>query len=141
MMTFIAWSISMAFFRAPDLSAALAVLKPALLDISSEPALILTSAPVGGFLVALASLAEINLTAYTQSYLLLLTAAGICWAMPNTQEFLCHYQPVMTADNMHIKRGSFTWRPTLRFSVLTALLLVISVLSLSSISRFIYFQF
>ena len=141
MITFLAWSVAMAFFRAADLPTALRIIQSAFIHLSTAPALELAGVFGDGIIARLAATTNIPLAGYFGNYALLLTAAILCWAMPNTQQFLSNYQPVITTAKTPLKQGLLVWKPDLRFAVLTALLLSISMMNISSLSRFIYFQF
>lgn len=141
LITFTAWSIAMAFFRAADLPAAWRIVQSAFINASTTPATVLNSELSDGIIARLAATTELPMAGYFGNYALLLAAAILCWAMPNTQQFLSNYQPVLTPESTPVERGFVVWRPALRFAVLTALLLSISMLNISSLSRFIYFQF
>ncbi|MCA8961953.1 MAG: MBOAT family protein [Planctomycetes bacterium] len=58
---------------------------------------------------------------------------------PNTQQWLAHYGPAESAVEPWSRR--WAWHPTPRWGVITATLLLISILRISSYSEFIYFQF
>ena len=83
------------------------------------------------------SLGGLNLAA-----LWLISVGIIALALPNTQElFGLAERPSSSAGRPPGPRGSLRWRPSVRWAVLLALLLVASLLQLSKISPFLYYQF
>jgi alginate O-acetyltransferase complex protein AlgI len=66
----------------------------------------------------------------------------IAWLAPNTQELVDYEGPTVGAiaqsDTAHPK---VTWQPTLRWAVIVGGLTAVSIMSLSKVSEFIYFQF
>lgn len=141
LITFTAWSIAMVIFRAFNIESAWTIINSAFLHISAEAPHILNNVFADGLTRQLALAVGLQPPAYSEIWILMGAAAGICWFLPNTQEFLIDYDPVSTADNAPLTRHYARWQPTLRSAALTAVLLGISILNLSSISRFIYFQF
>jgi hypothetical protein len=79
---------------------------------------------------------------YLVVYCLLGLCACICWLLPNTQQFMQGFQPVLGKEYPPA-RGWFDWRwqPGWQSSSLIAVLLSMGLLSLSFVSEFIYFQF
>jgi alginate O-acetyltransferase complex protein AlgI len=140
LMTFIAWSVAMAFFRAADSTAAWSIISSGFLAASTESPALLGNALSNTFIFKLMVIAKNPIAAYYPVYTLLLIAAIVCWLLPNTQEFIGR-NAVIEADKAPEKSVFIRWRPTAIFAILNAFLLSVSLLSLSSISRFIYFQF
>ena len=79
-----------------------------------------------------------------QGILWLLVLLVVVWYVPNTQQLLYLYRPALDTypdlDEQYRKPRLF-WRPTLVWSLATAILAVVSILSLTQISEFLYFQF
>lgn len=66
----------------------------------------------------------------------------IAFYMPNTQQIMHRYRPVFeNRKNYQAKTVKVTWRPTLKWSLITSFLFVYATLSLTRISEFLYFQF
>ena len=66
------------------------------------------------------------------------------WFLPNTQEIMRRYRPALGSAATHeIGRlqGMLRWRPTAPIAAATALVLLVSLLSLNRVSEFLYFQF
>jgi D-alanyl-lipoteichoic acid acyltransferase DltB (MBOAT superfamily) len=64
--------------------------------------------------------------------------------LPNTQQFMRNYKPAFETYKNEVARAKYKWmewRPTFLFSLFTVFLFVISILLLTRISEFIYFQF
>ena len=128
LVTFMAWSVAMAFFRAADSATAWSIISASFPASSAE-----SSTLVGGILFSMFG-------DYHAVYSLLLIAACVCWLLPNTQEFIGGNAVIME-DKAAQSGVLIRWRPTALFAVLTVIMLSVSLLSLSSMSRFIYFQF
>ncbi|MEN9581089.1 MAG: hypothetical protein RJA70_4098 [Pseudomonadota bacterium] len=66
------------------------------------------------------------------------------WALPNTQEILAHYKPALDHDGL-VERPTclrwWHWRPSNTWAVLTAFVFLLSLLSLTRVTEFLYFQF
>ena len=76
----------------------------------------------------------------------LLISLLVIWYWPNTQQLLSHYQPCYEKSGVTNKsNGSWKlplkWRPTPLWAVTLSIVTIISLLSLSQISEFLYFQF
>ena len=141
MLTFLVWSIAFVVFRAPDVAAAWGVLEPALVNISIEPPRLLEGVFTSKILGTLISFTNIAAISYIPVYLLMAMACSICWLLPNTQQFLLQQRPLLIPDGDPIAPGWLAWSPSFAMAGIMAFLLVMSLLSLSSLSRFIYFQF
>jgi alginate O-acetyltransferase complex protein AlgI len=141
LLTFSAWSIAFVVFRSVDIATSWTIISSAFVDISFAQPMLLEDVFNNALAGRLLAIADVQLAPYAIIYALMLAAAAICWLLPNTQEFLIDYNPVIIADNAPLQAAAIAWRPALRFAALTAVLLAVSLLSLSSISRFIYFQF
>ncbi len=61
--------------------------------------------------------------------------------MPNTQQWMARYRPVH--DNMVFKpiKGDYFWRPTVSWSIAVGVMAMTSLLSMTKVSEFLYFQF
>jgi hypothetical protein len=70
------------------------------------------------------------------------------WLLPNTQQWMARFQPSINVPEADLLPPAFPrfwqrlqWQPTPAWALVTVGLAVISVLSLSRISEFLYFQF
>ena len=61
----------------------------------------------------------------------------VVWFAPNTQELLAAHEPALH----EVPASRWAWQPTTRWAICVALIFAITVLHLSRISEFIYFQF
>jgi D-alanyl-lipoteichoic acid acyltransferase DltB (MBOAT superfamily) len=141
LLTFSAWSIALVIFRAADMETAWTIIESAFVELSGQAPLMLSGAFSDSFLRQVLLWGDLQPAAYGEIYVLVAIAAGICWLLPNTQELLIDYEPVTIADNAPITPHRIRWQPRPVFAAFTALLLSMSLLNLSAISRFIYFQF
>jgi alginate O-acetyltransferase complex protein AlgI len=62
---------------------------------------------------------------------------AIVWLAPNTQQLLAKHEPALH----EVAPGRVSWQPTARWALIVAVIFVLSVLHLSQITEFIYFQF
>jgi len=138
MITFVAVVVAMVFFRAYDVSNAMAVLK----------------AMVGsnGFSLADGALFSNQLFIDPKIGLIrLIILMVIIFYLPNTQQWMAKYQPALnfdaTSDQQNQPRWlkniweSLRWQPNLLWAGLTSTIAVVAFLGLSQVSEFIYFQF
>lgn len=140
-LTFLAWSIAMIVFRAVDLASAWSIIDAAFLSLSFDTPLMLGNAFAGDALWHLLLRMGLPATPYLETCTVMMVAAGVCWLLPSTQQFLADFDPVVTPDGSRIMPGRIIWRPRLLYAAAMAVMLSVSVLSLSTYSRFIYFQF
>jgi alginate O-acetyltransferase complex protein AlgI len=142
LLTFIAWSLATNVFRSADLGTAVAISKPAFAVFTSVPDFVLTHILIESLPERLMLLMGLSATTYTVAYLMLATAAAICWLLPNSQEFMHKYEPVIPSPGSELDKSAWiSWRPTFVFACGFGVLLSISLLNLSSITEFFYFQF
>lgn len=83
-----------------------------------------------------------------QAIPLVAAAWGVAWFFPNTQEFMARYEPALFPEKdpppapLSIKRiQNFRWRPSVPAAVVCAVVAVCSVLMMSRVEEFLYFQF
>jgi D-alanyl-lipoteichoic acid acyltransferase DltB (MBOAT superfamily) len=140
-LTFLAWSFAMVIFRASDMNSAMAIVGPMTHAINQDSANLLSRIFDDALLLQLMSTYTSAAGSYTLIYTLLGIAAAICWLMPNTQQVMASYRPVIVSNNEAHGQGNIRWSPRPIFAIATGLAIGISVLGVSTISRFIYFQF
>ena len=83
-----------------------------------------------------------------QAGLLVAGAWFVAWFMPNTQEFMGNFQPALFPEKdpkpaplaIGILQG-WRWRPSIFVALITAIVAVFTVLMMSRVSEFLYFQF
>lgn len=120
MLTFIAVVVAWVFFRAPDTATALRMLH------------------------SMAGMNELgSLTSYNEAWLWIGLFSAIVWFAPNTQQMLGYAAPAgsYAAPEMHSQTVRLRWQPTLPWAILTGAVFALSIMSLSHLSEFIYFQF
>ena len=66
----------------------------------------------------------------------------IAWGLPNAQQLLHRYRPVIAtyADEI-LAPGRLSWRPSAAWALLTAALLLAAAVNLTHVSEFLYYQF
>lgn len=74
---------------------------------------------------------------HLQGSLIFLLAILFVWFWPNTQQWMGHYRPSITP----VTAERLRWRPTFAYSGAIAILAVTSILALTNVSEFLYFQF
>ncbi|HTQ74999.1 MAG TPA: MBOAT family protein [Burkholderiales bacterium] len=68
----------------------------------------------------------------------------IAWGLPNVQQLLHRYKPALETYPGEVSPPYWrllSWRPVKAWSLLTAALLVVSVINLTRVSEFLYYQF
>jgi alginate O-acetyltransferase complex protein AlgI len=71
----------------------------------------------------------------------------IVWFTPNVQEWMSKYEPVLNYEKVKVlsSNNSFwsklKWRPNQTYALVTSVLTVITLLHLTKVSEFLYFQF
>ena len=72
----------------------------------------------------------------------LLAMFVIAWGLPNAQQLLHRYRPVIAtyADEI-LAPGRLSWRPSAAWALLTAALLLTAAVNLTHVSEFLYYQF
>jgi hypothetical protein len=156
-LTFVAVISAWVLFRAPTIPAASIVLR-SMYGVDGGPVL----ASLGAFAYAQAvavkqtmnaliflvsgvrpvrelpsSLGDLNLTA-----LWLISVGIIALALPNTQElFTLNERPSLCSPARQERDSALRWHPSRRWAILLGLLFIASLLQLSKISPFLYYQF
>jgi alginate O-acetyltransferase complex protein AlgI len=117
LITYAAVLMAQIFFRAASLSDAITILgaMSGLTDASGNPG-------------------------HTFIILRILVGFSICVALPNTQQIMRNYRP--TLEQVAPSNLPFLqWRPSLHWGLITGALLLVSLLRMSDVSKFLYFQF
>ena len=66
----------------------------------------------------------------------------IAWGLPNAQQLLHRYRPVIaTYAGELLPPGRLSWRPSAAWALLTAALLLAAAVNLTHVSEFLYYQF
>ncbi len=141
LLTFLAWSLALVIFRASDLAAAWQIIQPAYFHPDWQAARILPRELEFTTLHELLASAGYTPPGDTYAWLCLAFAALVCWCLPNLQEFMAGYSTVIPADGRPLPASRLKWKPGVGYALLLALMLTVSIMGLSDISRFIYFQF
>jgi len=70
------------------------------------------------------------------------------WILPNTQQWMAHYEPTIVISEERLAPPTFPrfwrsylWQPNAAWAVVTAGLAITSILSMSRVTEFLYFQF
>ena len=152
-LTFIAVIVGWVFFRASDFSSAMIILNGmagnngvalpnGILARLGDTGLWLQDIGVG---VSLGGGLVLVLT-----YLWVAVLMVVSLIMPNTQQIMSGFSPAFlsyesdAASSIFSERnfdGLLQWRPTVGWSIITGFIAAISILALTSVSEFLYFQF
>jgi D-alanyl-lipoteichoic acid acyltransferase DltB (MBOAT superfamily) len=95
------------------------------------------SANIDAALALLAAMASPDMAPRSQPYSAIAVAALIAWFAPNVQEVTAKWRPALGEYSVF----RLQWKPTLAFSIITAICLAIGIISISDASPFIYFNF
>ena len=151
LITFIAVVISWVFFRANDLDSALVILK----GMSGANGVELPNAilsRLGDWGTVLQTLG-INPyfgggTQFVLTYVWVIALMVVAILFPNTQQVISNYAPALvlynhgeTSDHSLKNKIVFNWKPNLAWASIIAIMAVLGILALTSVSEFLYFQF
>jgi alginate O-acetyltransferase complex protein AlgI len=140
MITFLAVSTAWVFFRAENFASAIDIFK----SMYGLNGLVLPGFFEGklNFLpssyVSYGFMFVNNLVEVSYAAIWIVVAIIIIWFMPNTIELMNNYQP--TYDKIE-SQNKILWKPDTKWAVAISIVFVTSVLFLSSVSEFLYFQF
>ncbi len=142
LITALAWSLAFVVFRAADVHSAIAIVTPGFTQFSIQPTTTLQQPISESFLGQCFAAMGVGVGSYLPVYTLLAICAFICWFLPNTQQYMRRYDPVIGevySDSPGLV--GMHWQPGWVTAGVMALLLSISLLSMSAVTEFIYFQF
>jgi len=152
-LTFNAVVISWVFFRASDFDTAMVILK----SMSGLDGIVVPN----GIMVRLGAfglwLQDIGLgvslgggSVLVFTYIWIFALLFTALIMPNTQQLLIRFSPVLTSYSSENKNSIsladnfiawLRWKPTPIWSVIIGLIAALSILALTNVSEFLYFQF
>jgi hypothetical protein len=69
----------------------------------------------------------------------IITLLMAAWLLPNTQQFLAHFEPAL--EQVHDGCRRLAWRPSSVWAVTFGLSAAIALMHLTQVSEFLYFQF
>jgi len=147
--TFISVVIGWVFFRAQSFKGALNILKAmtGMNGISLPSSL---SGRIGPFEMWLAKMGvefdgmSMNNIISFEGLIWIFVLFIIVWAFPNTQQIMIRIKPALETYNDEIrvdKTAFFQWKPSKIWAVGAGLIAALSILGLSQVSEFLYFQF
>jgi alginate O-acetyltransferase complex protein AlgI len=142
LITSLAAALAFVVFRASDVQSTLAILKPGFTHFSFEPTGTLQQVASGSFLGQCFAALGFESGGYLPVYTLLGIGLFVCWCLPNTQQYMRRYDPVLWQGGPDTTGPVvFHWQPGWGTATLAATLFGISLLSMSAVTEFIYFQF
>lgn len=151
LLTFLAVVLAWVFFRAENMDAAMHMLASMFgfngvsLPLSLKPALGGMAAVMESYGVTFTGMFSNNLIRNPAAAFLVLTALFVLvWAAPSTAQILRSFDETKTwlPRILHESRGrAVAWKPSLKWGLSIGVGLALCVLSLSSVSEFIYFNF
>lgn len=144
-LTFLAVTVGWVFFRAQDIDTALLMLGGMVGNYGLVwPGDVLDVAGEGGqFLSAVGvDFAPLKFFKGGRDIIIMSLLLFVVWFVPNTQQIMGPYHPsserLATEKQMLLR---LAWKPNHIWLGVTALILIISILKLSEVSEFLYFQF
>jgi D-alanyl-lipoteichoic acid acyltransferase DltB (MBOAT superfamily) len=145
LVTFVAVVIGWVFFRADSFAAAQAILR-GMMGLNGLVIPLGYQASLGPFAEPLRWIGwefgpDVALFQGRSEILWLGTLLVIIWLFPNTQEIMSRYRPALGVSIEGGRRPWLLWRPNAAGVVAVAVLAVSSLLSLTKVSAFLYFQF
>jgi alginate O-acetyltransferase complex protein AlgI len=141
LLTFVAVTIGWVFFRAENSTVAFSMLQgmAGLQGIVWPDADI--AAPLKSVLIDMGwEFMPLAYFAGTQDLVIIGLVLAAIWLLPNTQQLLASHRPTLATDEV-VTSGKFQWRPSPGWLVVIFLMGLISILKLSEMSEFLYFQF
>jgi alginate O-acetyltransferase complex protein AlgI len=143
LITSLASALAFVVFRATDVQSTIAILRPGFTHFSTEPTGTLQQIIAESFLgQCFAVMGLSGAGSYLPVYTLLGICLFICWFLPNTQQYMRRYDPVLWQGAPDTTGPiEFRWQPGWGSAGLVAVLFGISLLSMSAVTEFIYFQF
>lgn len=147
-LTFLAVTVGWVFFRADRVTSAITLLRGmAGMNGVSLPAFL--ERDLGPYCAQQGWMVSFGLgDDAMRASVLLVVCLLMVWLAPNLWQIFqvyhptCETVPVGPADSARMTRGPvIQWKPTTSYALLSALLLLISLLSLTRVSEFLYFQF
>jgi len=146
--TFISVVVAWVFFRAPDFHTAGSILASmtGANGFALPYALMDALGPLGSALRSLGlgdSMA--SGTQFVSAWTWLVGLLAIVWLLPNTQQFVAAYDPVLESEQLREGGGYLVrrlhWRPTVAWAAAVGALGFLAVTSLTRVSEFLYWQF
>jgi alginate O-acetyltransferase complex protein AlgI len=119
LLTSLCWTVSLVFFRSPDVPSALAVLR-AMIGLGTGEAVGLDGAWIEAAIVAL--------------------LFGVMWLAPNVYEILGEDSPAL-AKLKTLAPERLRWRPTTGWALATGAIGAVAVVAIGRTTEFLYFQF
>lgn len=142
LLTFLAWSVATVVFRSQDLGTATSIIDSAFFSFNTVSPPVLNDVLTGSLPEQLMRALGWESNAYSLVYFMFTVSAVICWLLPNTQELMHRYDPVIPSPGSNLAAAAWiSWRPSLIFACGFGAVLSLSLLKLSSITEFYYFQF
>jgi alginate O-acetyltransferase complex protein AlgI len=140
--TFLASALAFVVFRATDVKSALSIVVSGFTPFAVQPASILEPVTSKSFLTQAFASVGVELGSYLPVYSLLVICMVVCWFLPNSQQYLRRYDPVIGHEYLQgFNLLDLRWQPGLITACLVAAILGVSLLSMSAVTEFIYFQF
>jgi D-alanyl-lipoteichoic acid acyltransferase DltB (MBOAT superfamily) len=145
LLTFLAVNVAWVFFRSPDFSTAMNILRGMTgSNGAALPAAIVDRIPGLGGLLGQIGVGTFlgGGTRFISGSAWVIAAAIIAFAMPNTQEIMRRARPALPGERVQAPMPRlFGWRPSPAWAIVYGLLFALGLISLSRPSEFLYFQF
>lgn len=144
-LTFMAVVVAWVFFRSESYSSAMSILSGMLgqngLSLSESALQYLReSYPQWSEGVAMNGLAPLSKVNPDRALILIIIGLAIVWSMPNVQQIMRRFKPVLDAD-YELDDSRLQWGFNAKFAWLAGLVFVLALSFLSRVRDFLYFQF
>ena len=144
LLTFVAWLVGLAFFRADSVPHALQILAGMFgINGFALPDQWLAKWGALGQWLASGGVAFSEsrglVTGGLINWIAILLA--IAWFAPNTQQIMARFNPALLIPRDMAVAGRLAWRPSVAFGLVVAALAFVSIVNLHRQSEFLYFQF
>ena len=141
-LTFVAVVVAWVFFRAPTLDGAMVMLSAMAGEhgVALPVAIAYRAGGTAEFLAAAGVRFHPGGGAdFLATWTWIALLAAVAFLLPNTQEVMRRYRPALNAGVLMLR--PWQWRPAPAWTLCSACLLTLGVLSLPEVSAFLYFQF
>jgi len=144
LITFIAVVIGWVFFRAESLDASLNIIR-GMFGLNSIMLPVAIKYRISQDLIEYLNTLGIGFYSgggkeFVSAWLYIIVLSVITFFLPNTLRLMRLYRPVISINN-RFEPSVFTWRLSRGWAIFTSIAFVISVLALTRVSEFLYFQF
>jgi hypothetical protein len=135
----VAWT----FFRAPSFAAATTIIEGMLGRHGAEfpNGFSFAVAPLAPAMKAVGiSFGQVSGSLFLRTWLWIGALGFIALALPNTQQIMCRFEPVLESASLKPPRR-LAWRPSPGWAIVAGIAAFFGVASITRVSEFLYWQF